>query len=216
MILHTADKVAFFMYQVAELRFAVHFAQTAPDPEWKSILQIAQGIIPVAGGVWIAWMAFGWNKKETHRQWVRDQSKAEWKEILVKVAGIEHDVPVIYSGMPEHKDLAANVIDVLPLLRGTVFIYPALESSGFIDRWESLVTYVSDGFMSRVEVNRAVQAGKIEGAVTDESKLRWKERSREAESEIRIRLHRLIRELREIAHGDLGLRKEQGTGQSDT
>jgi threonine/homoserine/homoserine lactone efflux protein len=72
------------------------------DIHLAAILQVAQTVIPVAGGVLIAWMAFRWNSKKEHQQWIRDQKKVEWKELLVKVSAIEEIIPGITSGLPNY------------------------------------------------------------------------------------------------------------------
>jgi hypothetical protein len=83
MILHAASFAAFFVDQLAQAPVQIQCVQQASSESWvKWLLQFALSIIPVAGGVWIAWMAFRWNTKKEHQRWVFDQKKAEWREIL--------------------------------------------------------------------------------------------------------------------------------------
>jgi hypothetical protein len=83
MILHAGSMVAFFVDQLAQAPVQIQCVQQAAPESWvKWLLQFALGIVPVAGGVWIAWMAFRWNTKKEHLRWVLDQKKAEWREIL--------------------------------------------------------------------------------------------------------------------------------------
>jgi hypothetical protein len=209
MIIHVASMAAVFVDQLSQAPVVILCAQAAPEPLWKSLLQIAQIIIPVAGGVLIAWMAFRWNSRKEHAQWIRDRRRAEWKELLVKIAEIEHEIPIRITGFPDLQKLEPVVLGILPLLRGTIFVYDDLESSGFIIEWESFVRYVSERFITTVQTNRSVQTNTLGDPVFPEDRARWAEKSIEEEIEIRNRLHAIIGKLRDLAHNSLEMRVEE-------
>ena len=171
----------------------------------SAILQFAQIVIPVAGGVWIAWMAFRWNRRKEHQQWVRDQSRAEWKELIREISTIEHEIPVKTTGLPEHENLGPIIMSVLPVLRGTLFIYPALESSGFIAKWEEFLRYASGEFSLKTSTSRAVQLGTLGDPVGSEDIARWHEIGSEQEVKVRRTFHSLLSELRTLANQDLNM-----------
>jgi hypothetical protein len=127
--------------------------QIASDVQWKWWLtSLAPWVGPLLScvvSIYVAWKVFRWQAEKDRKQWIRDQSKAEWKELLVKIAEIEHHIPILIRGIPDHEGLDLKVMGLLPALRGTVFVYSSLESSGFIGRWEDFVGYISGKF-SRV------------------------------------------------------------------
>lgn len=170
-----------------------------------TILEFTQIVVPVAGGVWIAWMAFRWNRQKEHQQWVLDQKKAEWKALLIQVAEIEHQIPVIVTGVPDHRNLESSIMKILPLLRGTLFIYPVLESSGFIANWQELLGYVSGRFLRNTSTNRAVQTGTLGEPVSVEDRVHWREIGVQEEVSVRDKFHSLLSELRNLAHNDLDM-----------
>jgi hypothetical protein len=88
MVLHATGLVALFVDTVQQAPIVVQCAQAVPEPLWKSLLQIGQIIVPVVGGVLIAWMAFRWNSRKEHERWILDQKKAEWSSLLRSVANV--------------------------------------------------------------------------------------------------------------------------------
>jgi hypothetical protein len=95
MILHTVSMVAVLVDQVAQAPIVVECAQAASDPWWKWPLQFALSVVPVAGGVLVAWMAFRWTSSKERSQWVRDQKKSDWRELLRKSAEVQHVLRVV-------------------------------------------------------------------------------------------------------------------------
>jgi hypothetical protein len=79
MALHVAAMMAVFVDQVAQAPVAVNCPASAPELPWKWIIQ---SVAPVAGGTLIAVWSFVVNRRSEQRQWVRDQKKAEWRELL--------------------------------------------------------------------------------------------------------------------------------------
>lgn len=94
MVLQTAGLFAFVAGAVQQNPVVVQFAQnpvpvlvqTVPESLaiWllHFLAQLLVSIIPVAGGVCIALWSFKKNRQSEHEQWLRDQKKAEWHELL--------------------------------------------------------------------------------------------------------------------------------------
>jgi hypothetical protein len=103
MMLHIAAMAAFFVDQVQQAPVMVQCAQAAPEKWWRPLSQFAQTIIPVFGGVWIAWMAFRWNSEKERARWVLDQKKAEWREILEAIKVCEDFLPLTSTTLASRK-----------------------------------------------------------------------------------------------------------------
>ena len=62
---------------------------------WLSSL--APWVGPLLSGVvsiYVAWKIFQWQGKKEREQWVRDQKKAEWSQLIYRVAEIERVLPL--------------------------------------------------------------------------------------------------------------------------
>ena len=94
MILNAVSVAAFFADTVSKAPVVIHCQQAASEPFWRTLLQIFQIVIPVAGGVLIAWMAFRWNSTKDHDRWILDQKKAEWRETLDAIKVCEDFLPL--------------------------------------------------------------------------------------------------------------------------
>jgi len=128
MILHAAAMVAVL-------------ANQATAPLWKYLLQIAQIIIPVAGGVLIAWIAFCWNSKKEHKHWIRDQELGEWRELISVVASVEDLIPVLIDEELDLDALKQAILRVIPYLRNRLFINEDLREIGFGEEWNELLKF---------------------------------------------------------------------------
>jgi hypothetical protein len=159
--------------------------------------------IPSILALGIAALVFYWNGGREHRRWVLDQRKAEWKELLIKVAAIEEIIPFITSGLPNYKLLEPAVLAILPLLRGNIFIHHTLESSGFIERWKSFGQYVSGEFEARIREDNDLRRGLLDFNLTSEVLTSSAQIRQNAESEVRTRLHGLRDELHTLAQKEL-------------
>jgi hypothetical protein len=183
-------------------------SQTALETWLKQLPQIVLCLVPAIVAIWIARWSFSANRTKEHKQWLRDQTKAEWKELMVKIATIEQEIPVIITGLPDHATLESTVMNILPILRCTIFVYPRLVSSGFIEKWQKFVEYVSGKFTSEIRINRDVQTNNIPGIpVSADAKVMWQERSTNVEVEVRKQFHALLSELRALAHNELELER---------
>jgi hypothetical protein len=98
MILNLAAMAAVFVDQISQAPTQiVCVQQVAPEQRWKPLLELVQSVVPVLGGVWVAWMAFGWTSKKEHGQWIRDQRKAEWRGLLDSLASVQEAIPTAFS-----------------------------------------------------------------------------------------------------------------------
>ena len=175
---------------------------TGLTPHSVQISQVLLTLTPVIVAVCIAYFSFEATRNKEHRQWVRDQKKSEWKDVLTQLASIENNIPVLVTGIPEHKTLENDVLNILPLLRSTVFVYPVLVSSGFLGEWQEFLGYVSGSFKRVISTNLAVQKGMVD-PVTIDDRIKWSDQSARVEVEIRQRFYRLLERLREVAHKDM-------------
>jgi len=177
---------------------AVFVEQAGQDPLWA---RLAFAAIPSVFALGIAWLVFrlhrGWDRK----RWVLDQKKAEWKEILVKVAAIEETIPCITAGSPDYESLNDSVVAVLPLLRGSIFVYGALESRGLIGKWESYAGFAS-GIVETIKGDDTVQGDPPE--LLNPGDKEGSRQSRKAyERSVRMKLHEFREELRTLARTEL-------------
>src|SRR5271157_2009654 len=129
MILHAVSMVAVFVNQQAFEPIVLQCVSAEPDSWLKwllpTIVQTVVSLASITAGVAIADWSFRKNRQSEHEQWVRnqqagheqwirDQSKAEWKELMSSIADIEHHIPIIITGMPDHKNLESIVLGILP------------------------------------------------------------------------------------------------------
>jgi len=206
-MIHAISMAAVVVGQLAQAPIVAQCASPMPDPWWKwllpTIVQTIVSLASIGAGVSIAVWSFRKNRQSEHEQWVRNQKKTEWKELMSSIADIEHHIPMIITGIPDHKNLESIVLDILPLLRGMIFVYPRLESGGFIAKWESYVVYVSGEFSSTTHTNRSLLTGTLGVPVSLEDIERWDNLSTKEEREVRAKLHALLGELRDLARRSL-------------
>lgn len=87
MIVHVPSLIAFLVNAAPQAPIQVQcMQQSSSDPWWKSLLptivQTALSLLSIGGGVGIAVWSFRRNRQTEHEQWIRDQRRAEWREIL--------------------------------------------------------------------------------------------------------------------------------------
>jgi len=86
MILHAVTIAALLVDQLAYAPVMIQCAQSAPEPEWKWwISALAPWIGPLLSGVvgiYVAWKVFHWQGKKDRGQWIWDQKRVEWRELL--------------------------------------------------------------------------------------------------------------------------------------
>ena len=81
-----ASIVAVFVDTVAQAPVVVKVLQSAPEPEWKWWLgALAPWVGPLLSGavsIYVAWKVFRWQGEKDRYQWVLEQMRAEWRELL--------------------------------------------------------------------------------------------------------------------------------------
>lgn len=187
---HVPAMAAFFFDQV-----------TLPQSETRSesLVKILQALIPVAGGVYIAWMAFRWNRKNDHRRWILDNKKAEWQELLKFASAIEQFMPSVAIG----SELTKTVHD--PLFRGHLReMTQATLKCVFIPPAKAEEIYSS---LLNVQLVNEQSKGHIEdyGSNAGLANALGKPRPLEAAKNVQAELIRLWREIRQFASDDLAL-----------
>jgi hypothetical protein len=100
MILHTMALTVLSVVQMSQAPIVVQCVQKS-EPEslvkllLPTIIQTIVSLASITAGVLIAVASFRANSRKEHEQWVRDQKKAEWKELLGKAAEIERVLPTV-------------------------------------------------------------------------------------------------------------------------
>ena len=85
--MHAASMAAFFVDQLVQAPAAVQCAPVAsPDPLLARLIFAA---IPSIFALGIAWLVVVWNGGREQKQWIRDQKKAEWSQLLRSVAEVQ-------------------------------------------------------------------------------------------------------------------------------
>lgn len=153
----------------------------------------------------IAVWSFRATSRREHERWILDQKVAEWKELLMKIAAIEEIVPCISTGLPGYPGLEPAVLAMVPSLRGNIFICNAIETSGFIGRWEDFAQYVSGEFEMTIKGDNLTQKGLSPVETSWDDRERSAQERHVAEMGVRMRLSALREELRTLAHKELGI-----------
>jgi hypothetical protein len=95
MALHAAVMLRFFVDQATQAPVVVQCSpNNGQDPLWARLLFAA---IPSIFALGIAWMAFHWTKQKERDQWIRDQRKAEWRNLLDALTSIQEALPSAFS-----------------------------------------------------------------------------------------------------------------------
>lgn len=98
MIWHLAGMIGALAAQ-AQGAMQIQCVQQAVPESWVKLLptvvQTVVSLASIAAGVSIAVWSFRKNRQVEHEQWVRDQKKAEWRELLEAVKACERDLALI-------------------------------------------------------------------------------------------------------------------------
>ena len=144
MILHAASIAAFFVDQLEQAPVQIQCVQQAATESWlKQWIPTTVSLLSIGVGVWIARWSFRVSSEREHEQWILDQKKAEWKNLLSEIAACEKEI-VSWIELPLGKwtvnqSLKNSAQDLLASMRGTLFIYPAIEGDKFINPWDKLI-----------------------------------------------------------------------------
>ncbi len=206
MILHVASMIAFFVDQLAQAPVVVQCAPTVPDSwvKWllPTIVQTVVSLASISAGVLIALWSFRATSKRDRERWILDQKKAEWRDIIVRITEAEREMPIVYSSLDEYEHLESAVRNILPCLRGALFIYPRLEGSGFVQKWQEFTVFVATEFRAGINLHEAAH-GRV-GVTLAEAEATYENR-RALEHKLRNEFHALIDQIRKFAHEDLGI-----------
>ena len=142
MILHAASTVASFVDQLGTAPVMANCAQAAPGPDWKWwVSALAPWIGPLLSGVvsiYVAWRVFRWQGEKEHSSWVRDQKKAEYRELVDLLYDAITVVVRERPGLEFPKDiqLLDNAIQKLArVFADRIFIAKRLRESGVNEQW---------------------------------------------------------------------------------
>jgi hypothetical protein len=141
MILHAAAVLVFLADQATQPPVVIQCVQPTPEPWLKWLLPTIVSLASIVTGVGIAVWSFRKNRESGNEQWVRnqaagheswilDQKKAEWKELLQTVSGIESVIPAV-SGIQERYDsvskcLPQRIAQLLGVRASCVFLCDVL------------------------------------------------------------------------------------------
>jgi hypothetical protein len=93
MIFHVVTAIAVLADQAKSTQCLVQCVQAAQEPGWKWWLSsLAPWVGPLLSGIvsiYVAWRVFHWQGEKDRQQWIRDQKKAEWKDLLEKTAQVD-------------------------------------------------------------------------------------------------------------------------------
>jgi hypothetical protein len=160
MILHAASIVAFFVDQLAQTPVQVQCVQQPAPESWlkwllPTIVQTVISLASITTGVCIAVASFRANKKTEHEQWIRDQKKLEWNELLKSVAEFGNIVPVVIVERRDYERLAKRLVIAIQKLEEryatSPFLFELASSKANNDRisdFQEQVTRVADRIMS--------------------------------------------------------------------
>jgi hypothetical protein len=111
--LHAADLLAFWIQAAQQNPVVVQFKQNATpmqvqmvsDVGWKWWLSaLAPWVGPLLSGVvsiYVAWRVFRWQGEKEREQWLRDQKKNEWSNLLRCIAEVQR-ILIPSDETPEH------------------------------------------------------------------------------------------------------------------
>lgn len=142
MIPHAAPMVAFFVDQMVPAPVLVNCAQAAPGPDWKWwVSALAPWIGPLLSGVvsiYVAWRVFRWQGEKEHNSWVRDQKKAEYRELVDllydSITVVDRERPGL--ALPKDPQLLDNAIQRFArVFEDRIFIAKRLRESGANEQW---------------------------------------------------------------------------------
>ena len=212
MILHAASFAAIFVDQLSQAPGHIQcMQQTAPESwvKWllPTIVQTIVSLASITAGVCIAVASFRANKKTEHEQWIRDQKKAEWNELLRSVAEFGNIVPVVIAGHADYEEIAKRLVIAIQKLEEryatSPFLFEFASSKANNDRisdFQEQATRVADRILSpehRIKSNSNDTQKKLD-VVNERQKLY---------TEFRVRYIEFMHWLQAETRKDLGFRE---------
>ncbi len=118
MVFHTVTMIATLADGAAQATIQVQCAlQQATDPWWRwllpTVVQTAVSLLSVVAGVAIAVWSFRRNRKTEHEQWIRDQKRSDWKQLLKAVAEFGMIVPAVSKIEVDYIQVAEGLISAI-------------------------------------------------------------------------------------------------------
>jgi hypothetical protein len=199
MALHAAAMMAFFVDQMAQAPVVVNCPALAPESPWKWIIQ---SVAPVAGGTLIAVWSFVANRKSEQRQWVRDQKKAEWRELFGAFTEVKKKYLPIYENEQTAKAFTENwnemeqTIDSIAM--PFVFVAQKLIDIEFYDALQDFKDKASKDRDSLQELIKSQLTRLIEG--TERNQIQ------ETYLDVENEYMRIVLEMRRFAEEDLDIK----------
>jgi len=142
MILHVVSISAFFVDQLGPAPVVANCAQATSGTDWKWwVSALAPWIGPLLAGVvslFVAWKLFRWQGEKEHNSWVREQKKAEYRELVDllydAITVVVRERPCLAP--PKDPQLLNNAVQKLArVFEDRFFIAKRLRESGAYEQW---------------------------------------------------------------------------------
>jgi hypothetical protein len=96
------EALAIYLDTIPQVPAIVPCLQNTPEPEWRFwVGAIAPWVGPILSGfvsIYVAWKVFRWQGRKDHQQWVLENKKREWQELISLAAEIEKHMPSVGIG----------------------------------------------------------------------------------------------------------------------
>ena len=115
MVVHLVEMIGAMAAQ-AQGAIQVQCVQQAAAEPWvkwllPTLVQTIVSLASIAAGVSIAVWSFRRNRQTEHEQWVRDQKKAEWRELLEAVKAAQDSLPIVARMTEESSPATEEMIE---------------------------------------------------------------------------------------------------------
>jgi len=171
MIHSVVSMVAVFVDQMTQAPVVVQCAPVATESWLKWLLpaavQTVVSLLSIAAGVMIAVWSFRRNRQSEHEQWIRDQKRTEWKEILQATADMENAIPAVAKIQERYdsvaKCLPRKIARLLATRGSCVFVGEVLDLPGSSAAFSDFIRIAAgaaeylQGFNAQLETNPGVR-----------------------------------------------------------
>jgi hypothetical protein len=93
MILHAVSMVAVLVDQVQQAQCVFNCVLPTPEPVWKwwfgALAPWVGPLLSCVVSIFVAWKVFSWQGAKDRKQWILDQKKSDWRELLRQSAEIQ-------------------------------------------------------------------------------------------------------------------------------
>jgi hypothetical protein len=159
MILHAASIAAFFAQQVPQTQCVVQCE--AQRAIWMQLLVSA---LPSLLALGVAWFAFWLNSRWNRKQWILDQKKAEWRDLLDKLNSVYFPMAMaIQMKKPLPLNGSQGLIELSQCFQDRVFINAEILTEFHFQLAKYALKYIgkSDGTPSS-DMDKSEVLGKLE------------------------------------------------------